>query len=712
LINDDRSEAQTLAHELLIPVTSFFRDVEAFDILSTEVIEPLVRSSDSNQTVRVWCAGVSTGEEAYSIAMLFLEACDKHKCWPNLKIFATDVDQINVDTASSGSYPESIEAEVSPERLSRFFHKRGNCYVVKNELRQTIVFARHNLLTNPPFTKMNLVVCRNALIYFRAQPQANALRRLHYAIVPKGHLFLGPSESLGELSTDFKVVSTRYKIWQSIRLASSLLDLSRSATGHLRGPSPVGRVPVNRAVRLSKSAIDLGFDSLLKVFGPPPAVLVNTAYELVHVYGDASAYLRIRAGQVSLDITRVLLEPLVPIVSALFFKCIRESVQVSSEVIRLPNDKDNESEFVQLSALPAGELDGIHYLLLVFGSVVPPSIDTQRIAVDISQDTAERIEALEHELAMTRESLQATIEELETANEELQATNEEMMASNEELQSANEELQSVNEELNTVNAEYQEKIDILNRINADLDNFTKVVATCTLFVDENMALVRFSEEAARIFRIRDVDLGRPLSDLNHSLQYPDLIQDLYKAQNDGIMLEKQVMSSEGNRHFAVRMLPYSIQLTEARGMVLTMVEVTEELRASQLLQEIIDALSVTIAVLDVSGTITHINQAWRDFAIKNGNPDLKQSGPGDNYLQACLATAVDDPMALQAAEGIAHVLAGDVNHFKMHYPCHSPDKERWFLMTTNSLSGFNLGAVVSHFDITPSELPQLDLAKP
>lgn len=229
LFGDDRNEVLTPRRELLIPVTSFFRDADAFDILARQVVEPLVAKRQAGESIRVWLAAISTGDEAYSVAMLFLEAFDQLKRWPTLKIFATDVEQQNIETAGAGTYPESIAAEVSSQQLERFFVKKGNSFVAKNELRQCIVLARHNLLNDPPFTRMDLVVCRNALIYFCATAQDRALKRLQYALLPGGHFFQGSSESLGELQKDFSPVSARHKIWEMVRSLSFPLEVSRGA---------------------------------------------------------------------------------------------------------------------------------------------------------------------------------------------------------------------------------------------------------------------------------------------------------------------------------------------------------------------------------------------------------------------------------------------------------------------------------------------------
>ncbi len=512
LLNQDRAEVLTLRRELLIPVTSFFRDTESFDAVMRQVVDPIVAGKEAGQTIRVWCAAVSTGEEAYSIAMLFLEAFDQAKRWPALKIFATDVEQMNIETASAGVYPESIVAEVPPQQIERFFVKKGNSFVVKNELRQCIVFARHNLLSDPPFTKMDLVVCRNALIYFRSTAQDRALRRMQYALGPKGYLFLGSSESLGELQRDFQTLSARHKIWQVLRPTSLPLDMSRGTASSLAGLVSARRpVASSNLARLGSGAVDLGYATLLKAFAPPAAILVNASHQLVHSYGEVHAFLRIREGQASLDINRILPDALIPVAAALLFKCARENTSVTSDVVRLslpPTLPEQEAHRInlRLSAWPAGEVEGERLTLLAFEPSSSADRADKPVPVDIGSETSERLEVLEHELAATRESLQATIEELETSNEELQATNEEMMASNEELQSSNEELQSVNEELNTVNAEYQEKIDILNRVNADLDNLARVVSSGTVFVDEHLNLTRFSSDAAQIFRLRDTDV--------------------------------------------------------------------------------------------------------------------------------------------------------------------------------------------------------------
>jgi two-component system CheB/CheR fusion protein len=291
------------------------------------------------------------------------------------------------------------------------------------------------------------------------------------------------------------------------------------------------------------------------------------------------------------------------------------------------------------------------------------------------------------------------VEELETSNEELQSTNEELMSSNEELQSSNEELQSVNEELNTVNAEYQEKIEILNRLNADLDNMAEAVAAGTVFVDDKLNLTRFSPDATSIFRLRDSDIGRPLDDLAHTLLYPELIGDLTRTLHDETKVEKEVRGING-LHYFVRMLPYSVASSAAKGAVISFMDVTALHEVSRL-QSIIDALAEHVAVLNSAGIITLVNKAWRQFAMDNGDPTMVHSGPGVNYLEVCRdSKGASDASASAAQRGVQEVLEGRRRLFSLEYPCHSPTEERWFVMHVSQVDGEQPGAVVSHVNIT------------
>ena len=699
LVADDRSEAVALQREMLIAVTSFFRDTDAFAVLEQEVIPSILADKEVGDTVRVWTAGTATGEEAYSIAMLFLEAFERERKWSNLKIFATDVDTQVIEVAGAGAYPESAAAELTPERLERFFTRRANQFVVKNELRQAVVLARHNLLVDPPFTKMDLVVCRNTLIYFKPDAQEQALRSLQYAVRPGGFLFLGSSESLKDLTEGLTPVDAKHKIFQRTSSATAPFTSRRVANLNMRSVALRGATGRRAGAMAESTVIDAGTSLLLGAYAPP-SILVNTGHEAVHMFGDVTSYLRLREGAATLELSRLLVDPLVPVASALLFKAARDGDALVSDHVAL-RDANGDQRLVRLSARPVRVATDERFTLLTIEEQHASSDEAPRTLVNVGGDTMERMQILEHELVATRESLQATIEELETTNEELQATNEELMASNEELQSSNEELQSVNEELNTVNGEFQEKVLILNRINADLDSMAKAAGVATVFVDQDLVLTRFSPDAASIFRLRESDIGRRLDDFAHSLRYPDLIADLESTLRTERMAEREISTLDGRRTYLVRILPYAVPSTPVRGAVATFVDLTA-FHDSQRLQAIIDALPEHIALLDVDGTISLVNAAWKRFARANGDPDLAHTGPGSNYFDACsVSLGPEGQAANEAVRGLRRVLEGTADSFSMEYPCHSPTEDRWFVMNVARVSGPSYGAVVSHVNVTP-----------
>jgi two-component system CheB/CheR fusion protein len=699
LIEGDRGEVITLRREILIPVTSFFRDAASFDLLGQVAIQAIVDERADNQPIRVWVPGASTGEEAYSIAILFAEACDRARRWPAIKIFATDVEQQNIEAAGSGMFSESIAAEVSPERLERFFVRRGSHFVAKNDIRQNIVFARHNLLEDPPFTRMDLVSCRNVLIYFQPIAQERAIRRLQYALVPGGFLFQGSSESLGELQRDFSAVNTKHKIYKALRHVSLALGPGDPGFSYGGGDARHRPMPGRRAVgSVDAAMIDAGQNQLLKSYAPP-SLMVTDRHELIHIFGDAQRYLRFGEGRASLDMARLLPERLAPVATALLHKAAKDKTSIQSDV--LPYDlPDGSRERIRLVVRPVAVPGSPEQALLLTLDGEPlPALQAGVPTMDVGSETAERVHMLERELAATRESLQATIEELETSNEELQATNEELMASNEELQSTNEELQSVNEELYTVNAENQEKIDILNRLNADLDSMARATGIATLFVDARMCLTRFTPDASLLFKIREGDIGRPLDDFANLLDWPDFTRDLRATLDGSGVLQREVSASNG-RGYLCRVLPYQVAGTIYQGAVISFVDVTS-MRDVVRLQAILDSLPEHLAVVDAQGTITMVNEAWRRFARANGDPDLSRTGVGSNYLDCCKDEgAADGLFAHRAAAGLRRILQGQLTEFSIEYPCHSATERRWFLMHAAPVRATEGGAVITHANIT------------
>ncbi|MCF8168657.1 MAG: PAS domain-containing protein, partial [Rhodoferax sp.] len=663
LLESNREEMLILRREMLISVTSFFRDPEAFELLAEKVIAPLVGRIDSGDTIRVWIAGVATGEEAYSIAMLFIEAFEKQKRWPTLKIFATDVDHQAVEKAGVGSYRETIAAEISPERLERFFTNKGNAFLIKNDLRQCIVFARQNLLSDPPFTKMDLVVCRNTLIYFKPAAQERVLHALLYALNSGATLFLGSSESVAMMTDALQVISAKHKLFR--RTADRILPLlehhNKASSSRVRLTSPEARrkLPIQT---VAANPADTGITALLAQYAPP-SIIFNESHEAVHLFGDVNPFMQTKEGSASLAVNRLLLDPLVPIASALLYKSIKDQCSLLSDPIEV-SLRTGEVRSVRVAAHYLKN-EGVERLTMLCFEAEVVTVKEARKPVDVGAETMTRISGLERELSATRESLQATIEELETSNEELQATNEELMASNEELQSSNEELQSVNEELNTVNAEYQEKMLLLNKLNADLESMGKASGVATVFVDTQMHITRFSPDAASIFKLRETDLGRPLDDISHSLRYPSLMEDLALTLKTDRVIEREVASLDNDKMMFVRILPYAIPSTTGRGAVTSFVDVSAYHDAKRL-QGILDGLPEHVAVLEPDGTIRMVNAAWKRFALANGDLELKFSGPGCNYLNACEVDFPEDgDSAASAVRGLRAVLEGSLPGFSI-----------------------------------------------
>jgi two-component system CheB/CheR fusion protein len=690
-------ECEALRRELLIPVTSFFRDEAAFAALRGP-LQTLVRDLPPGQTLRLWSAGCATGEEAYSLAIAALEACAVVQRWPGVKVYATDVDPGVLAVGSAGSYPMGSGDHLTPERQAQWFHLQDERLVVKPELRQMVLFARHNLLEDAPFTRMDAVVCRNTLIYFQADAQERVMRRLQYALNQQGLLFLGGSESLGALQADFQALDTAHKLYRLVRpvlTALAVRDGFGRSSVSLRGRNPVRSIGPTEGPRL----VDTAVRQLVQAYAPL-TLLVTAQRQLLHAWGPTQRYLRMPEGEPQLDVIRLLPPRLAAVASHALHVALRSRAQHVSPLLML--ELDSETRALRVVARPLATDDEREpCVLLSIEEPVPGSPAAG--AAPMTEGEVDRLAELERELAEVRTSLQTSIEELEAANEELQATNEELMSSNEELQSTNEELQSVNEELYTVNAEYNAKLDAVSALNADLDGMSQSTGIATLFIDAQQQLVRFTPEAAALFRLRPSDIGRPIGNFNNPLDYPDLLADLRGVLAGGTPVEREVAGPAGTGYL-VRVLGYGERAGVPRRAVLTLIDVSR-LRDARRLQSVIDSLPEHVAVLDVHGTVRQVNHAWHAFAAQNDGASDAGSlaggpvGVGANYL-AVLARATT-PDALEVLRGLQQVLSGRCDHYRVTYPCHSPDEQRWFVMNASALRGSEQGAVVSHFDITP-----------
>jgi two-component system, chemotaxis family, CheB/CheR fusion protein len=691
-LKEDAREPELLRAELLIPVTAFFRDGEAFATLRDRVVRPLVqsRSGPGASPLRIWVSATATGEEAYTLAAMVEHVGELLGVAPAYKIFATDVEPTFLARASAGRYPLAAMEQV-PSEYRHCFAAVDDEIQADPQLRQHIVFARHDLLADPPFTQLDLVCCRNMLIYLRPSAQERVLRRLQQSLRVGGTLFLGGSESLPAGMGPFEIVDARHKLFRLTQRPAPL------PLGDLVGDASVGlrrRPAATPHVRV----IDLAVEGLLSQY-TPAALVITAARELVHVFGEGHAFLRIPPGGATLDVLQLLDPAVAPVLSTLAYVALRDRVVQVSRAIDVM--LAGERRRLRVRVVPLKEEGATPHLVVAFefeGRESAPEGESEAVA-DLPEQERRRIADLEGELAETRASLHATIQDLGTTNEELQSTNEELMAANEELQGTNEELQSVNEELHTVNAELQGKIEQLNAANADLEGLTQAGRVATVFVDGELSVLRFTPEAAPLFRLRASDIGRRLTDLAHTLAYPELVPDLEQALARREGRTREVRALDG-REFLATVLPYGEAGSGGSKAVVTFVDISH-LRNAEELQEVLDAQPAHIAVIDADGTIRRVNRAWRNFAAENAAPGRALAlGLGTSYLAPCDAAAQMDQSARRAVDGLRAVLFGGSPGFVCLYPCHAPDEERWFLMHATPLTGRRPGAVVSHLNVT------------
>ncbi len=615
----DPEELNKLYQDLLIGVTQFFRDPDAFEQLEQEIIPKLLDSVKPEDELRVWTAGCATGEEAYTLAMLFFEAFAARSRPCRVKILATDVHQRSLDYASAGIYGDEQLTHVTPKRLERFFSRRASGYQVSSELRQLIVFARHNVTKDAPFTKMHFISCRNMLIYFQPQAQRTVLSLFHFGLVPGGTLFLGASETPGALSDEFTVINDHWKIFRK-RRDVHLLSQVRLPVLRTAARRPIASIDLPRASG-ADPLILATYDQLLDRF-MPPGLLIDEDRRLIDAYGGAEKLLEMRPRRPSHNVLEMMPDELRSIVAGAIQRALKDRSAVSYSGVRIAR-AEGEYRCVMTAEPLTHPRTQARTVLVTFREQAreddkadaPVPVAMPMIPVD--QASQERMTTLETELQYTRETLQATIEELETSNEEMQATNEELVASNEELQSTNEELHSVNEELYTVNAEYQQKISELKELNTDMAHLLEGTDVGTVFLDRGLRIRRFTSRIAGVFRFQQHDIGREIGDFSHNIERPQLMEDLQTAREQGKVIEDEVRDRAGTPYF-LRILPYRVTSKAAPqgeptidGVVLTLTDMTAldkaRTRVAQL-SAIVEWSDDAILGQRLDGTITSWNR--------------------------------------------------------------------------------------------------------
>ena len=506
-------ERDALVRDLLVRVTLFFRDAEAFELLEHEVIPTLLRSASERQTIRVWVPACSTGEEAYSIAMLFQEALEQTNSQTQVRIFATDVDRHAIEVAAQGVYPESIATALTPQRLQQFFYKEQNRYRVHRRLREMLHFAPHNLMQDPPFTNVSLVSCRNCLIYLETVVQQRILACFAYALRSAGYLLLGPSEACGPLSAAFRTVHAKWKVYQ--KMSGTALPATQRPLGLAVERYPPDPLPWQAYARLAE------------LYGPP-AVILDEHFDIVWVLGDAHIYLQELSGAPSLNILKRVREELKgPVSTALRRLSQNEQEVVFSDIPMRIHDALRPTR-LRLQWVEEGLLMKAQPNILVCFESTETShnLPAADIPFDPERKMTQKIFDLEQELTYTQGNLQTTIQELEATNERSQSINEKLVVAYEELQSTNEELHSVNEELYTVNSECQKKIQELIQLNDDIDNLLHSTNIGTIFLDTALQVRKFTPAITAVIPLMPQDIGRSVNHLALPFINLSLRQDL------------------------------------------------------------------------------------------------------------------------------------------------------------------------------------------
>jgi two-component system CheB/CheR fusion protein len=585
-------ETKLLFKELLIGVTSFFRDPAAWETLKTRAIPTLLASRQAGSTLRAWVAGCSTGEEAYSLAMAFIETVELIRPRRNfrLQIFATDLDKDAIEKARSGIYPPNIASDLSEERLQRFFEQDEHGFRILREIRETIVFAPHNVIMDPPFTKLDIITCRNLLIYMEQEIQKKLLPLFHYSLNPGGILFLGNAESIGSFSDLFDPLEVKTRLFRKLHKESqqdpvifpAFFTHSENETSVIMNDRQKKPNPV---VNLQSLA-----DQIILQHYAPSAVLTNDRGDIIYISGRTGRYLEPAAGKANWNILAMAREGLRYELNLLFSSVLRTKQTSTKKGLCVGTNGGTQIVNVTIEPLEKPELLR-RLLLIVFTPVEKSKSETSKDNPLHISSGNNILASLEEDLRVARDEIMTIREEMQTSQEELKSTNEEMQSANEELQSTNEELttskeemQSLNEELQTVNHELQSKVSELSEANNDMKNLLNSTDIATLFLDDSLNIRRFTTRTASIIKLIASDIGRPITDIVTDLHYPALADDAQEVLRTLIFREKQV-SANNDRWFSVKIMPYRTQENKIVGLVITFSDITTSKKLEACLRE-------------------------------------------------------------------------------------------------------------------------------
>lgn len=657
-------EATFLFKELLIGVTSFFRDLEVWEQLKTEILPSIFTLHPEGGNLRAWVPACSTGEEAYTLAIVFREALEQTNISKHysLQVFATDLDNEAINKARAGLYPTSIAADLSEARLNRYFVKEGANYRISKEIREMVIFAPQNLVMDPPFTKLDILTCRNFLIYLENDLQKKLLPLFHYSLNPGGVLVLGSAETVGSSAELFEPCSGKTRIYHRRENLPQQELVEFPAAHSIRPIHNVVKVrPLEALSDAPPNSLQKLTDTLLLQRFTPAAVLTTNKGDIVYINGKTGKYLEPAAGKVNNNLFAMAREGLIGPLNEAFTRAVRQA-----EVVELSNIKvgsNGGSQLVDVSVHPLAEpaaMSGM--VLVVFVDSTAPLADIMgqekgaRTTAEADQidALAKSLEYARAELQSTREEMQTSQEELKSTNEELQSTNEELQSTNEELTTSKEEMQSMNEELQTVNQELNSKVDELSKAGDDMHNLLNSTDIATLFLDNDLKVRRFTDSTTSIINLIPSDAGRPVADLATRLEYPGLVDDAREVLRSLVFNEVQVASKDG-RWFAVRIMPYRTQDHRIDGVVIVFADITVAKNASdklfdsrQILLKILDNIPQRVYWKDRDSVYLGCNKA---FAKESGYVDVNELiGKVDNQTALPNHYTEDDCFVMESGK--------------------------------------------------------------
>ncbi|WP_236059772.1 CheR family methyltransferase [Chitinophaga rhizophila] len=609
-------EVTALLKDLLISVTNFFRDKKAFEVLEREVVPAILQKRKSENHVRVWIAGCATGEEAYSLAMLFAEKAMGSIDDPKIQIFATDIDEAAISVAREGYYTLNDAADVSPERLRRFFNKEGEGYRIKREIRETILFAGHNFLKDPPFSHLDMVSCRNVLIYLNHTAQERVMETFHFALKPGGYLVLGLSESAESASDLYTAFNREFHIFQSKRIAQSSYPVPESLPNFKFSEPVVRQAAINHDSRTRERIMIHDLHQRLLEEYAPPSMVINEEYDILHLSEQAGKFLQMAGGEPTQNLLKLVRQELRLELRSALYQAVQRQTAVEARGLRV--SIDGKSENINIHIRPVFRQGNVsNGLILVIFERSAEEVPEQEVILSSDEPVARQ---LEEELIRLKAQLRPSVEqhefqqeELKASNEELQAMNEELRSSAEELETSKEELQSINEELRTVNQELKVKVDETTLASNNLQNLINSGEIGTIFLDRSLRVALFTPPSRTVFNLIPNDIGRPLSDITNKLSYDSIITDAEVVLDKLQTIEREVNATDG-RVFLMRILPYRTEEDRINGVVMTFIDMTEHKKAEIILRE---------------------NEAWL-----NGQKEAFQAAMSGRPLSVALAALV------------------------------------------------------------------------